>query len=98
MIQCKDCEFYEVTPDGRRIFKCDPFVNIIEPECLQKWQIIRTDMLIASYQKMIGMQNKFAPLQDKILKYMKKEIDDMEDADNWKNPDDDQPSDDQPFT
>lgn len=86
MIQCKDCELCEITSDGRRSFKCDPFTNIKEPECLQKWQLIRLDMLLASYQSMISSQKKFAPLQDKILKYMKREIDDMEDSEDWKYP------------
>jgi len=31
MIQCKDCEFCEIGPDGQRTFKCDPFANIKEP-------------------------------------------------------------------
>ena len=35
MIQCVDCEFYSVMPDGRRAFQCDPFVNIKEPERLK---------------------------------------------------------------
>lgn len=37
MIQCQDCEFYENDDTGRRIFKCDPFLNIKEPECIHKW-------------------------------------------------------------
>jgi len=48
MIQCKDCEFCEIGPDGRRSFKCDPFLNIKEPECIAKWQLIRLDMLVAT--------------------------------------------------
>jgi hypothetical protein len=53
MIQCKDCEFCEIGPDGKRTFKCDPFTNIKEPECIAKWQLIRLDMLVASYRGML---------------------------------------------
>jgi hypothetical protein len=84
MIQCTDCELCELAPDGRRTFKCDPFSNIKEPECLAKWQLIRLDMLVASYQGMLKWYGKLAPLQDKIFKYMKREIDDMDESDRWK--------------
>ena len=84
MIQCKDCEFCEIGPDGRRTFKCDPFVNIKEPECIAKWQLIRLDMLVASYQGMLKWYKKLAPLQDKIFKYMQHEIEDMDETDRWK--------------
>jgi hypothetical protein len=88
MIQCKDCELCEAGPDGRRIFKCDPFSNIKEPDCLAKWQLIRLDMLVASYQGMLQWNKELAPLQDKILKYMRREIEDMEDSESWKLEDD----------
>jgi hypothetical protein len=84
MIQCKDCEFCEFSPDGRRNFKCDPFVNIKEPECISKWQLIRLDMLLASYQSMLKWYGKLAPLQDKLFKYMQREINDLDEADSWK--------------
>jgi len=89
MIECKDCEFCETGPDGRRVFKCDPFSNIVEPECLAKWQLIRLDMLVSSYQSMLAFQTKFAPLQDKILKYMQREIEDLDESDKWKYDDED---------
>lgn len=85
MIQCKDCELCEMGPEGRRTFKCDPFMNIKEPECITKWQLIRLDMLVASYQQMLRFYGKMAPLQDKIMKYMQREIDDLEEADDWKS-------------
>lgn len=72
-------------PDGRRTFKCDPFVNIKEPECIAKWQLIRLDMLVSSYHGMLQWQKKMAPLQDKIFKFMKREIDDMDESDSWKS-------------
>ncbi len=84
MIQCKDCEFCQTGPGGRRVFKCDPFVNIKEPECIAKWQLIRLDMLVASYQGMLKWQSKLAPLQDKIFKYMQREIEDMDESERWR--------------
>ena len=84
MIQCEDCEFCEIGPDGKRTFKCNPFSNIKEPECIAKWQLIRLDMLVASYQGMLGMQRKMAPLQDKILKYMQREIENMDESERWR--------------
>ncbi|MCF7973061.1 MAG: hypothetical protein K9N55_04550 [Phycisphaerae bacterium] len=98
MIQCKDCELCDFGPDNQRHFRCDPFVNIKEPECLQKWQLIRLDMLVASYQGMTQWYGKMAPLQDKIFKYMQREINDIEETDSWKltedDPDDAYPPDD----
>lgn len=84
MIQCKDCELCEFGPDGQRTFKCDPFSNIKEPECIAKWQLIRLDMLVASYQSMLKWYGRLAPIQDKLFKYMKREIDEMEDTESWK--------------
>lgn len=90
MIQCKDCEFCEVSADGRRNFKCDPFTNIKEPDCVSKWQLIRLDMLLASYQSMLSFQRRFEPMQDKIFKYMQREIEDLDESDSWKIDDEDE--------
>ena len=84
MIQCKDCEFCEMGTDGKRFFKCDPFVNIKEPECIAKWQLIRLDMLLANHQNMLKWQERFAPLQDKIFSYMQREIESMDETERWK--------------
>lgn len=84
MIQCKDCEFYHSDETGRRSFKCDPFTNVKEPECLQKWQLMRLDMLLASYQSMLHTQDKLAPIQDKMIKYMEQELNSLDEADSWK--------------
>ena len=84
MIQCKDCEFCEMTEDGRRTFKCDPFTNIRETECIFKWQLIRLDMLAAGQQGMLQWQGKLAPLQDKIFKYMQREIESIDESEQWK--------------
>ena len=90
MIQCKDCEFCQIGPDGQKSFKCDPFSNIKETECIGKWQLIRLDMLVASYQSMLKFQNRLAPLQDKMLKFMSREIEDMDESDRWKLEDDEE--------
>jgi hypothetical protein len=90
MIQCKDCEFCEMGPGDKRTFKCDPFTNIKEPECIAKWQLIRLDMLLASYQGMLKWYGKMAPLQDKIIQFMQREINELDEADQWKT-DDDEP-------
>ena len=70
--------------DGKRTFKCDPFSNIKEPECIAKWQLIRLDMLVASYQSMLKWYGKLAPMQDKIVRYMQREIDELDEAEQWK--------------
>jgi hypothetical protein len=84
MIQCKDCEFCEISPEGQRTFNCDPFTNIKEPECILKWQLIRLDMLAASHQATLRWYEKLAPMQGKLFKYMKREIDQMDESENWK--------------
>jgi hypothetical protein len=89
MIQCKDCEFCEIGPDGKRTFKCDPFINVKEPECIAKWQLIRLDMLLASYQTMLKWYGRLAPLQDKMVRFMEREINELDEADQWKVDDED---------
>ncbi|MCI0499234.1 MAG: hypothetical protein L0Y36_06100 [Planctomycetales bacterium] len=91
MIQCKDCEYYKQDEQGRRVFSCDPFYNIKEPECLMKWQLLRLDLLVSHYQTMLTWQSKMAPMQDKILKYVKRELDDIDEADRWKVEDPEEP-------
>ena len=98
MIQCKDCEFCQTDPDGKRSFKCDPFANIKEPECITKWQLIRLDMLVASYQGMLNWYGKLAPLQDKIIRYMQREIDELDETERWKlDVDEEEPEEDADF-
>jgi len=84
MIQCTDCEFCEIGPGERRLFKCDPFTNIKEPECLLKWQLIRLDMLVASHQGLLKWQAKFGPLQEKLMKFMQREIEDIDESEKWR--------------
>jgi hypothetical protein len=93
MIQCKECEFCQIGPGGQRTFKCDPFSTIKEPECIAKWQLIRLDMMVASQQGMLKWYHKLAPIQDKLFRYMQREIDDIDESDRWKQDDEDQDQD-----
>jgi hypothetical protein len=80
-------------PDGRRVFKCDPFSNIKEPECIAKWQLIRLDMLLTSYQGMLRWQKEIEPLQRKMMKFVEREMNDIDESEKWKIDDDVQPPD-----
>ena len=91
MLQCQDCEYCHIGPNQERTFTCDPFVNIKEPECIAKWQLIRLDMLVAGYQNMMRWQNKLA--QDKMFRYMQREFDEMDESDRWKIDSDEDPFD-----
>jgi hypothetical protein len=84
MIQCEQCELCEKGPDGRKVFRCDPFSNIKEAECLAKWQLLRLDMLVGNYQNMLQWYSKLGPLQDKIFKYVQREISEIEETEGWK--------------
>ena len=92
MMQCTECEYYEQGQDGRRAFKCDPFVNIKEPECLSKWQILRLDMLLSRYQGVLNQQQQMAPMQNKIMRYIERELEDLDESDKWKLDDDEEPN------
>jgi hypothetical protein len=80
-------------PDGKRVFKCDPFSNIKEPECIAKWQLIRLDMLLASYQGMLRWQQEMEPMQRKMMKFVEREMNDIDEGEKWKIDDDVQPPD-----
>ena len=84
MIQCKDCEHFRRDENGRVSFSCDPFSNIKEPECLQKWQLIKTNQMAEAYQATLRYYHKLAPMQDKLFKAMERELDDMDESDKWK--------------
>ena len=83
-MQCKDCEFSKVTSTGKRIFLCDPFENIVESQCIIKWQLIKIDQLLDAQSRQLRSQVSMAPLQSKIMKYIEREIQDLEDSDDWK--------------
>lgn len=95
MIQCSECEHFVQGPGGQVAFKCDPFRNIKEPECLQKWQLIKLDLMVRSHQATIDMYKRLAPLQEKMFRHMEREIDDIDEADQWKYVDDEEEDDDE---
>ncbi|MGE4286574.1 MAG: hypothetical protein AB7F23_08220 [Phycisphaerae bacterium] len=88
MKQCKDCEFYSMGDDGRRRFLCDPFGNIIEPECVGKWQLMRLDTLVSLIEEQNLGSRKIAPIQEKLIRYVEREIEEMEEGEDWKYPQD----------
>jgi len=48
------------------------------------------EMLVAAFRGMVGFQEKMAPMQDKIMKYVKRELEDLDESENWKADDEDQ--------
>jgi hypothetical protein len=84
MIQCKDCQYFKIGPHGEHGFTCDPFVNIVEPECLAKWQLIKINQMVAGYQATLNYYQKLAPLQEKVFKIMEREMDDIDESEKWK--------------
>lgn len=88
MIQCEECEHFNRGPDGEISFSCDPFKNIKEPECLTKWQLIKINQMVASYQATLEYYRKLAPMQEKMFKVMEREMDDMNESDKWRVDDD----------
>ena len=95
MIQCQDCQYFRRGEDGEISFACDPFSTIVEPECLQKWQLIKINQMVAGYQATLDYYRKLAPLQEKMFKAMEKEIDSMNESDKWKISEDDEDEPDQ---
>lgn len=89
MLRCQDCEFYRQEPDGTAVLVCDPFSTIKEPECLAKWQYVQLSVLVKSHQATLDMYRRLAPLQEKVIKHMEREIEEVEEADSWKLVDDD---------
>lgn len=89
MLQCKDCEYGGQQPDGSVQLHCDPFATIKEPECLVKWQLIQLNVIAESHRATLEMYRKFAPMQEKMLRHMEREIDDASEADKWKYEDED---------
>lgn len=84
MIQCENCEFFEPDELGNPGFKCDPFRNIKEEACLAKWQLIQMNQLLNSYSASTAFQQKLAPLQEKMFKMVSREMEEMEEAESWK--------------
>ncbi|MFW6153680.1 MAG: hypothetical protein ACOC95_00510 [Planctomycetota bacterium] len=94
MIQCQDCEFFEQNSKGGFAFKCDPFHNIKEPSCLIKWQLIKIEQMVQAYQATLDYYQRLAPMQEKMFRVMEREMDDLNESENWKIADDDDDDDD----
>ena len=88
MIQCNQCEHFQRGPGGQIRLTCDPFSTIKEPECLNKWQLIKIDLMVQAYHATLDMYRRLAPLQEKMFRHMEREIDDADEADRWKIDDD----------
>ncbi len=84
MISCKDCEFCKVGADGQLAFGCDPFSNIKEPECINKWLLLKIDLMVRSYQATLEYYHRLAPLQERMFKHVEHELDDMDESEKWK--------------
>lgn len=84
MLQCKDCEFFEKGADGQMHFRCDPFEDVREPECVLKWQLLQMESLTRMYQETMEQCQKLAPLQERMFKAMEREVSEMEEAERWK--------------
>jgi len=90
MLQCAQCEFCEIGPDGQIKLNCHPFQNVKEPECLVKWQLLKLDIMTRAYMTTVAYYKKLAPLQEKMMKAMEREIDEIDEADSWKHGYDDE--------
>ena len=88
MINCKDCEFCKADSDGHLAFSCDPFSNIKEPECINKWMLLKIDLMVRAYQATLDYYRRLAPLQERMFKHVEKELDDMDESEKWKIDDD----------
>jgi len=64
---------------------------------LQKWQLLKLEVMARSHQATLDLYRRFAPLQEKLLRHMEREIDDVEESDGWKylDEDDEEEQDDQ---
>lgn len=96
MLRCEDCEFFRRTPDGMPSLSCDPFSTIKEPECLGKWQVAQLMSIARSHEATVEMHRRLAPLQEKMIRHVEREIGETDDADRWKRlgEDDDDDADD----
>lgn len=91
MIQCDQCEHFHRSEDGEISFSCNPFSTIKEPECLQKWQFVKLNQLVTLYQTTVESHRRLMPMQEKMLKVVEKELEDMNEGEKWKAPDEDEP-------
>jgi hypothetical protein len=84
MIHCRDCEYFGRGPNGEVSFTCDPFSTVKEPECLQKWALIKINQMTASYQATLDYYRKLGPMQEKMFRFMEREMGDLDESDRWK--------------
>ncbi|MBT3279066.1 MAG: hypothetical protein HN909_01335 [Phycisphaerales bacterium] len=84
MIQCEQCEYFRRGANGQVQFACDPFSTIKEPECLQKWELLKMTQLVSSYQKTLAFYERLAPMQEKMFRMMESEMDDLDESNSWK--------------
>jgi len=91
MIQCKDCEFFRPGPEGQVGFRCDPFSTVKEPECLAKWQLLKINQMVSAYQATLEYYRRLAPMQEKMLKVVQHELDEMNEGEKWKVSDEEEP-------
>jgi hypothetical protein len=101
MIQCDQCEHFVRGPAGQVAFKCDPFSTIKEPECLAKWQLLKSselsqkvDRLVTAYEATLSIYRRMQPLQEKMFEHMEREIKETEEGDAWKFGDEEKEDDD----
>ena len=91
MMQCSDCEYFHRDALGNAKFACNPFINIKESECLTKWQLIKLDAMtqkvetmVQAYQATLAIYRKLAPMQEKMFRHMEREIDEIDESEQWK--------------
>lgn len=85
MIQCQSCEFFRRGADGAPRLSCDPFSTIKEPECLLKWNFVKLEAMVRSYEATLEMYRRLAPMQEKMFRHIEREINDIDAADDWKS-------------
>jgi len=91
VLQCKDCEFFSRDEKtGRIMLRCDPFSNVKEPACVEKQQLLRLDGLLRAYYAQLRWYQKLGPMQEKMFELMKREMQDLDDSDSWKEGYDDE--------
>ncbi len=103
MLQCSQCEYFVRGEGGQVAFRCDPFSTIKEPECLIKWQLIKTsegarhmERMVKAYEATVKMYERLAPLQEKMFRHMEREVDDLDESESWKyNEEDEEEEEDQ---
>lgn len=93
MIQCQDCEHFHRGDDGQISFSCDPFSTIKEPECLRKWHLLKINQMVATYQATLEYYRKLAPMQEKMLRVVERELEDMNESEKWKVDEDEEDQD-----